>query len=104
MELTPLPGIGAAASIVPCDECRPMTVSRDIAYLRQRAADARSLAFSAVEQQVAEVHECFARLYLARARQLEVMAGALFAKEADRADRSMFHPDWHSMGCSFEDR
>jgi hypothetical protein len=80
-----------------------MTVTKDIAYLRQRAADARSLAFSAVEQHVAEVHECFARLYLARALQLEVMAGARLANQADRTDRSLFHPDWNSTGCSAKD-
>jgi hypothetical protein len=83
--------------------CRPMTARQDIAYLRQRAADARSLAFSAVEQHVAEVHECFARLYLARALQLEAMDGALVAGEADPVDRLPFHPDWNSTGRSFGD-
>ena len=103
MERFPMLGTYATASIVPCDVCRPMTVGQDIAYLRQRAANARSLAFGAAEQRVAEVHECFARLYLARALHLEVLAGALLAKETDRGDGPLFHPDWNSTGCSSED-
>ena len=98
MERTPLPGTGAAAAAASCDRWVSHVDAQDIAYFRQRAADATRLAYGAAEQRVAAVHECFARLYLERALQLEHISGASSPGAVDPAAVFLFHSDWTSTG------
>jgi hypothetical protein len=95
MKLTQLPGTGATAAAASCDRWVSQVDAQDIAYFRQRAADATRLAFGAAEQRVAAVHENFARLYLERAIQHEHIGGA---SSPGAVDPALFHSDWTSAG------
>lgn len=98
MERIPLPGTGATAAAASCDSWVSQVDAQDIAYFRQRAADATRLAYGAAEQRVAAVHQCFARLYLERVLQLEHFSGASSSGAVDPATAFLFHSDWTSSG------